>query len=128
MSFISDGYLNTLGFTIYCYEGIGIVMPVLATTENPERFKSMLIYAFITLTVIFIVFAEMCYISWGSTLDEAIVTQMLPRDNVAVILIKFLFSLNLVFSYSIVIYPANLSVETLFCGRMKKNTQKLYWL
>ena len=29
--FEPDGYLNTLGFTIYCYEGIGIVMPVLAT-------------------------------------------------------------------------------------------------
>ena len=29
------GALNTLGFTIYCYEGIGIVMPVLAIAENP---------------------------------------------------------------------------------------------
>jgi len=29
------GYLSTLGFTIYSYEGIGVVMPIMATCDNP---------------------------------------------------------------------------------------------
>lgn len=99
--------MSTLGFSIYTYEGIGIVMPVLATSEKPERFKEMLIYAFITLVFIFIAFSELCYIAWGSNDDQPIITEMLPEDNVGVILIKFLFSLNLVCSFPIVIFPAN---------------------
>ena len=101
------GYMNTLGFSIYCYEGIGIVMPVLSTCEKPERFKAMLTYAIITLMILFVGFSEFCYMVWGSNLTEPIVTQMLPEDNVGVILIKFLFSLNLICSYPIMIYPAN---------------------
>ena len=72
--FNESGYISTLGLTIYCYEGIGIVMPVMAASEQPERFKEMLIYAFITLISIYIVFSEVSYIAWGITLDEPIVT------------------------------------------------------
>jgi len=43
--------LNTLGFTIYVYEGIGTVMPVLAICEKPENFKKMLTLAFVTLII-----------------------------------------------------------------------------
>lgn len=39
IEFIGEGYLGTLGFCVYCFEGIGIVMPVMATAEQPEKFK-----------------------------------------------------------------------------------------
>ena len=45
-----QGYITTLGITIYCYEGIGIVMPVMAASEKPERTNEVLIYVYITLT------------------------------------------------------------------------------
>lgn len=99
--------MNTLGFTIYCYEGIGIVMPVMATCESPETFKKVLIYAVVTLIILYVAFAELCYFSWGTNMTQPIITQMLPSENVGVILIKFLFSLNLICSYPIMIYPAN---------------------
>ena len=68
------GVMNTLGFSIYSYEGIGIVMPIMATTEKPERFKEMLTYAILTLIVIFVGFSELCYMTWGSSLTEPYVT------------------------------------------------------
>ena len=118
------GVINTLGFSIYCYEGIGIVMPVMATAAEPEKFKAMLTYAFITLIIIFVAFSCFTYSVWGSNLSEPIVTQMLPADSVAAIIIKFLYSLNLVCSYPIVIYPANTAVETWFCSCLKKRAQR----
>ena len=45
---------------------------------------------------------------------------MLPADSVTAIIIKFLYSLNLVCSYPIVIYPANQAVENWFCSCLKK--------
>ena len=52
---------------------------------------------------------------------------MLPPDQISVILIKFLFSLNLLCSYAIFIYPANIVFEQWLCGCLKKNSTKLYW-
>ena len=73
--FMNDaGVINTLGFSIYCYEGIGIVMPVMATSAEPEKFKAMLSYAFLTLITIFVAFMCFTYVVWGSNLTEPIVT------------------------------------------------------
>ena len=126
--FESSGFISTLGFSIYCYEGIGIVMPVMATSEKPERFKDMLTYSFLTLIIFITVFSLLCYITWGSSMDQPIVTQMLPSDSVSVIIIKFLFSLNLACSFPIMIYPTNAAVERWFCGCFKHEQTKLYWM
>jgi len=123
-----SGALSTLGFTIYCFEGIGIVMPVMAACEKPERFKAMLTYAFITLTSFYSAFALLCYFAWGSSMDQAIITQMLPADSITVVTIKLLFSLNLVCSFPICIYPANAAVEEWFCKCFKNDQTKLYWM
>ena len=118
----APGFMNTLGFTIYCYEGIGIVMPVMATTAEPLRFKEMLTYAYMTIIAFECSFALLCYMTWGSNMDEPFITEMLPSDNFAVILIKFLYSINIIFSFAIVIYPTNTALETLFCRCFKRNS------
>ena len=60
-------YLSALGMSIYCFEGIGIVMPVMHSSESPETFKSTLISAIATLTVIYIVFGGLGYLAWGQS-------------------------------------------------------------
>ena len=123
----SEGWLNTLGVTVYCFEGIGVVMPIMATTEKPERFNEMLVYAYVTLIVVWVIFCEVCYFAWGSSMTEPIITEMLPSDQIAVILIKFVFSLNLLCSYGILIYPANIVIEQWICGCFRKDSNTLYW-
>lgn len=115
----SVGYMNTLGFTIYCYEGIGVVMPIMATCDDPQGFKSILTYAFATLICLYTLFPEFVYYAFGSEMDQAIITELLPSDSIIVILMKFGFSLNLVCSFPIVIYPANAAVERWFCSCLK---------
>ena len=68
IEFISPGYIGTLGFTIYMYEGIGIVMPIMAVTEQPQKFKEVLIYALLTFMVVYLAFAELTYFTWGTDL------------------------------------------------------------
>ena len=52
---------------------------------------------------------------------------MLPEDNIAVIIMKFLFCFNLIFSYSITIQPANVILGNWFCSRAGKGHCK-HWL
>lgn len=116
IEFINEAsYLSTLGMSVYCYEGIGIVMPVMATCEDPSSFKRVLVMAIVTLTIIYIAFGEIGYLTWGSEMDKPLVTEMLPADNFAVAATKLLYSLNLVCSYPIVINPTNTILESWFC-------------
>ena len=88
----------------------------------------MVTYAYVMLTAVYIGFALLCDFTWGSDMDQPIVTQMLPSDSVTVIIMKFLFSLNLVCSFPIVIYPTNVALEEWFCKCFKKDAKKLYWM
>lgn len=124
-----SGIMNTIGFTIYNFEGIGVVMPVLATCQNPHDFKRMLTYTFLTLVIFYVIYSEICVMAWGSNLHPY-VTENLPSDNIGVILVKFFYSLNLVCSYPIVIYPTNITIETLFYPRPSRPghvSHRRYW-
>ena len=93
--------------TIYCFEGIGIVMPIMQTCENPAKYKTSMNYAVGTLTITYVIFGSIGYLTWGQSHIEAYSTEMLPADNLAVILMKLFFSFNLIFSYPLCIQPTN---------------------
>ena len=111
-----DGFWATVGFAIYSYEEIGIVMPVLAKAENPESFNKVLVYAIATLSVIFVTFGEIAVLAFGSDLNEPFITQMLPAGNMGVSMIKILFTFNLICSYPITINPTNTIIESYMLG------------
>ena len=125
----TSGYLTTLGMTIYSFEGIGVVMPIMHACECPERFASILTYAIVTLVILYIVFSELCYLSWGTEMDKPIVTEMLPGDKTYVVVTKFLVCVNLLCSYPIMINPANKIFEkwVFRCKNLKKKSRTRYW-
>ena len=96
-----------MGFAIYSFEGIGIVMPVFNACEKPESFNKILIAVIVTLVIVFIGFSELCYLNWGSNLTEPIVTELLPKDDKTVIATKILYSLVLLPSTVLNIHPVN---------------------
>ena len=126
----TDGYLTTLGMVVYCYEGIGMLMPITHASESPEKVTSCLIAAIITLTSVFIGFSNLCYLAWGADLTRPIVTEMLPSDSKFVIATKLLFCGNLLCTYAIVINPTNKILEKAVfrCKRLKKKSNTRHWL
>lgn len=62
----SDHYWSMIGFSCYAYEGIGVVMPVMSACDCPEQFDKILFYALLTLTVIYCIFSNICYMILGS--------------------------------------------------------------
>ena len=69
-----SGFWATVGFAIYSYEGIGIVMPVLAKAKEPESFTRCLVYAIATLSLLFVTFGEIAVFAFGSNLTEPFIT------------------------------------------------------
>ena len=80
--------------------------------------------AFATLCTIYVIFSEICYYNFGNDLNEAIVMQEMPSDNIVIQIMKFLFSFNIFFSYPIGIYPANLIIDSTLFGRKENQPSK----
>lgn len=69
-----SGFWAAVGFSLYCYEGIGIVMPVMFKAKEPESFNRCLFAALAVLCVIYISFGELTALAWGANLTEPFVT------------------------------------------------------
>jgi proton-coupled amino acid transporter len=109
---------------VFAYEGIGIILPVMEMTAEPENYFKVVFAVITTVLVVCLTFGELCYIVYGTLLEnQPIILNMLPftptYNNVITALIKVIFCINLVFSYPLVIYPANLIIESYLFGSME---------
>ena len=124
-AFNGNGYLSVVGFSLYAYEGIGFVMPIMQSCATPEKFTKIVIYAVMTLAVVYCFFGTFCYLALGSTMP-ALVTGVLPPDNIGTVILKFLFSLNLIFGFAITINPTSTIMEGWLLKHMA-STKTKYW-
>lgn len=102
-----------VGFAVYSYEGIGIVLPIYQVCGVPDQFNKILFAVCTTVMVSYIAFGEFCYFIYGNALGApgiSIVTQLMGSD-VYVRILKVVFCFNLVFTYPLMLHPANIAIE-----------------
>jgi len=116
-----DRFWDMIGFSFFMFEGIGSVMPVMHACSDEARnhFPYLIMAALGTLCTVYIVFSEICYYTFGDALTQSIVMQEMPSDNSIIIAVKFLFCLNILFSYPITIYPTNVVIDSFAFGQRK---------
>lgn len=116
-----------IGFAVYCYEGVGLVLPVLEITEKPHLYKYVLVACMSTVLISYVLFGEFCYAVYGKNVNTIIIAQ-LPTDSNFNIGFKaalvILFIINLLFTYPLVIYPANIVVETYIFKNWPKSKKR----
>ena len=105
------GMWSTMGFAVYLFEGIGILMPVMQACECPEIFDRILISAVGTLTMVFCFFCTLSYLAFGN-MKEQIVTQMLPQGDFLVKLLIMGYTFVIIFTYPLTIYPTNTILDS----------------
>lgn len=118
---------DTIGFSFYCFEGIGTVMPIMREAEEPEKFTRNLTYGMVTLSLYFSYFGLTCYNYFGHQ-DESIVINNLPATNLVVMITKMLFCVNLVFSYPLTIFPANRILESFIFSSKESSSVSRKWM
>ena len=96
-----------IGFAFFMFEGITCLLPVINESQDLTKIPKIIILSLTSLCIMHIIFASICYYSWGNDLTEPVVTQMLPAANYAVEIVSILFMINLVFSYPMSIFVAN---------------------
>lgn len=65
IAYDSKNMWDMIGFSFYCFEGIGVLLPIMESAQNPEKFEKLLRYSLFSLSVYFIVFGVTCFAWFG---------------------------------------------------------------
>ena len=109
-------YADAIGFAVYSYEGIGVVLPIRECTADKEGYYKLLCLTVGSIAILYVIFGEFTVLAWGDreVFDLPLVTSSLPNTDIVTYIVKIFYSLNLCFSYPLMLHPANLVVETWF--------------
>ena len=75
--------------------------------------------------ILYVSFPEICVFAFGDEkINTPIITDVLPPKNWGTWVIKVLFATNLLFSYPLVIHPANIVLESYLFGSWAKTRKR----
>ena len=119
-------WLTMIGSSIYAFEGIGVVIPIIEVTENPKQFPKILLYVMLTNMILYTSFGEFNLFVYGNELNgKPLITMNLEKGWV-VWLIKILFSINVIISISLFAFPANTIIESYMYKKLKNSLKKTW--
>ena len=124
-------WFKGIGFAVYAYEGIGIIMPVQDITAHPKSYMTIVFSVMITVSAVFLAFGQICAIAWGNEMNKPLVTDMLPSDPKTNPhdawfgwTIKVLFCINLIFSFPLILFPAHRVIENYIYNDWPKSPKR----
>ena len=120
-------WADAIGFSVYTYEGIGVILPIREVTADKENYYKLLCITVTLIACLYILLGEYTAIAWGDTYNFQklpLITSSLPEKDVVTYIVKILFSFNLFFSYPLVIHPANIVIESWFFSTWPKTRKR----
>jgi len=111
--FVFSGIGPLLGTVTFALEGIPNILPSyqrLGGEDKKTSMKKILFYVFLVVTILYVVFSDVCYASYGSGVQSP-VTQSVVTSAVAYYS-KLLVALILSITYLIQMYPITNMVDT----------------
>ncbi|KAK3359718.1 transmembrane amino acid transporter protein-domain-containing protein [Lasiosphaeria hispida] len=115
-----------IGTAIFTFEGIGLIIPIQESMKHPEKFPKVMFVIMIIITTLFIVMGAVSYAAYGSK-TETVVLLNLPQDNKLVNGVQFLYSLAILLSTPLQIFPAIRITENAFFTKSGKFNPYIKW-
>lgn len=119
MGFNSSSWSLFIGTAIFAFEGIGLIIPVQDSMKHPEKFPLVLGLVIGAATVLFVTIATLGYLSYGQN-TETVILLNLPQGNLCVNLIQFFYSLAILLSTPLQLFPAIAIIENKVFPRFTK--------
>ena len=128
--------ISFIGTSLYCYEAIGVVIPIYQQTRNKQKFYSILQFTFILITIIYTSFGLLGDLAFNSSLTNrpinyAIIdTLKANKENILLLItyiLTYIYVCNLIPTYILMIYPAVRILEINFLDYMPQSTKRK-WL
>jgi solute carrier family 36 (proton-coupled amino acid transporter) len=117
---------NAIGFAVFAFEGVGIVLPVQDMTADKDRYFKVVCFTVCSIAALYIGFSELCLYAWYGRFNPnmPLITEYLPRDNFFCQCVILLFNVNMLITYALMIYPANKVLDSWFLSEMESGPKK----
>lgn len=92
------------GVASYCFEGVGMVLPLENSMQNKQNFKPILVSTVVIITSLYATFGICGYLAFGDSTD-AVITLNFEGSGSLVTLVKVFLCLGLFFTYPVMLFP-----------------------
>lgn len=120
-NFNAQSWTLLIGTAIFTFEGVGLVIPIQSGMAEPKKFPKVMATVMVIVTVVFISAGALSYAAYGSDTKTVILLNM-PQDDKLVNAVQFIYSLAILLSTPLQIYPAiEITSQQLFSRTGKYN-------
>ncbi|WEW61308.1 hypothetical protein PRK78_006798 [Emydomyces testavorans] len=115
-----------IGTAIFTYEGVGLIIPIQESMKRAQQFPRVLALCMIVITVIFLSSGVLGYATFGSK-TETVVLLNLPQNDKFVNGVQFLYSVAILLSTPLQLFPAIRIMENGLFTRSGKYNPGIKW-
>ncbi|KAJ5934808.1 hypothetical protein N7466_004355 [Penicillium verhagenii] len=115
-----------IGTAIFTYEGIGLIIPIQESMREPHRFPGVLAGVMVVITLIFLSAGALSYAAYGSA-TKTVILLNLPQDDKFVNVVQLLYSLAILLSTPLQLFPAIRIMENELFTRSGKYNPYIKW-
>ena len=110
-----------IGTAIFTFEGIGLIIPIQGSMKEPGKFPTVLASVMTIVSVVMISIGALSYAAYGSHTKTVVLSNM-RQDNKLVNGVQFIYSVAILLSTPLQIYPAiEITSQQLFSRTGKYN-------
>ncbi|KKY29048.1 putative amino acid permease [Phaeomoniella chlamydospora] len=125
-AFNSSTWTLFIGTAIFTFEGVGLIIPIQESMKQPKRFPGVLAMVMIGITIVFMSMGALSYAAYGSS-TKTVVLLNLPQQNKFVNAVQFLYSLAILLSTPLQLFPAIRILENEWFTRSGKYNRYIKW-
>lgn len=115
-----------IGTAIFTYEGVGLIIPIQESMKQPGRFPGVLAGVMVVITLIFLSAGALSYAAYGSA-TKTVILLNLPQDDKFVNVVQLLYSLAILLSTPLQLFPAIRIMENELFTRSGKYNPYIKW-
>ena len=124
--FNSSTWTLFIGTAVFTFEGIGLLIPIQDGMKKPQQLPSILGLVMCIITVIFVSSGAFAYAAYGSKTETVILLNM-NQENKFVNGVQFVYSLAILLSTPMQIFPAITITENAIFSRSGKYDKDIKW-
>ncbi|KAJ2756338.1 hypothetical protein GGI19_000939 [Coemansia pectinata] len=115
-----------VGTAAFSYEGISLVIPIVESMERKDKFNGVLTASLVICAGLFVIIGALSYLTFGEAV-EAVILLNLPNDSVWTLSVQFLYSLAIIMSVPLQLFPAIRIIESGLFTQSGKGNPVVKW-
>ena len=113
-AFASSGAPQMVGTVVFSFEGIGLILPVQSSMQNPKQFPKLLAYVVTIIAGLLMLLSTLSYLAFGEQV-QTIIWDSFPRDTLAhrnlIGIARIGYIIAILFTFPLLVLPATRILE-----------------